>query len=101
MQEKCEKNEKKSIFLCRCEKCHYLCTRNHEMIDASLAQLVEHDTLNVGVQGSSPWGGTKAEDENLPLFFCLPGSCAGACSDDAAFRGALVRRSERCSEAVR
>ena len=27
----------------------YLCTRN-----ASLAQLVEHDTLNVGVQGSSP-----------------------------------------------
>ena len=24
------------------------------MIDASLAQLVEHDTLNVGVQGSSP-----------------------------------------------
>ncbi len=22
--------------------------------DASLAQLVEHDTLNVGVQGSSP-----------------------------------------------
>ena len=29
------------------------------MIDASLAQLVEHDTLNVGVQGSSPWGGTK------------------------------------------
>lgn len=32
----------------------YLCTRNQEMIDASLAQLVEHDTLNVGVQGSSP-----------------------------------------------
>ena len=25
---------------------------------ASLAQLVEHDTLNVGVQGSSPWGST-------------------------------------------
>jgi len=21
--------------------------------------LVEHDTLNVGVQGSSPWGGTE------------------------------------------
>ncbi len=63
------------------------------MIDASLAQLVEHDTLNVGVQGSSPWGGTKAEDESLPLFFCLPVSCAGVCSDDAAFRGSLVRRS--------
>ena len=28
---------------------------------ASLAQLVEHDTLNVGVQGSSPWGSTKAQ----------------------------------------
>ena len=26
---------------------------------ASLAQLVEHDTLNVGVQGSSPWGSTN------------------------------------------
>ena len=35
------------------------------MIDASLAQLVEHDTLNVGVQGSSPWGGTKEKDPIL------------------------------------
>ena len=32
-------------------------------IDASLAQLVEHDTLNVGVQGSSPWGGTKGKED--------------------------------------
>ena len=35
----------------------YLCTRNQVILksaDASLAQLVEHDTLNVGVQGSSP-----------------------------------------------
>ena len=32
----------------------YLCIRNRITIDASLAQLVEHDTLNVGVQGSSP-----------------------------------------------
>ena len=35
----------------------YLCTRNQGLkliCDASLAQLVEHDTLNVGVQGSSP-----------------------------------------------
>ena len=46
----------------RYENSPYICTRNQEMIDASLAQLVEHDTLNVGVQGSSPWGGTK---ENL------------------------------------
>ena len=28
---------------------------------ASLAQLVEHDTLNVGVQGSIPWGSTKKD----------------------------------------
>ena len=27
--------------------------------NASLAQLVEHDTLNVGVQGSRPWGLTR------------------------------------------
>ncbi len=40
------------------------------MIDASLAQLVEHDTLNVGVQGSSPWGGTKENlSSNLERFF--------------------------------
>ena len=37
--------------------CLYLCTRKvTETLysNASLAQLVEHDTLNVGVQGSSP-----------------------------------------------
>ena len=35
----------------------YLCTRKgneKSRANASLAQLVEHDTLNVGVQGSSP-----------------------------------------------
>ena len=31
----------------------YLCTRKQENTD-SVAQLVEHDTLNVGVQGSIP-----------------------------------------------
>ena len=43
------------------------------MIDASLAQLVEHDTLNVGVQGSSPWGGTKQKTDNqwLSVFLFL------------------------------
>ena len=51
-----------SIFFWRYQNYSYLCTRNQEMIDASLAQLVEHDTLNVGVQGSSPWGGTKEKD---------------------------------------
>ena len=60
----------------RYEKSPYICTRNQEMIDASLAQLVEHDTLNVGVQGSSPWGGTKEKDPILIgsfSFFIFPG----------------------------
>ena len=39
---------------CRFKKVPYLCTRNRKVVNASLAQLVEHDTLNVGVQGSSP-----------------------------------------------
>ena len=39
-----------------------------ERRNASLAQLVEHDTLNVGVQGSSPWGGTEEKNESSSLF---------------------------------
>ena len=36
----------------------------------SLAQLVEHDTLNVGVQGSIPWRVTgKASEYVLEPFF--------------------------------
>ena len=52
----------KKIFekFCRIKNRAYLCTRNQMMIDASLAQLVEHDTLNVGVQGSSPWRCTES-----------------------------------------
>ena len=38
------------------------------LIIASLAQLVEHDTLNVGVQGSSPWGSTKGVQKWTPFF---------------------------------
>ena len=41
-------------FFWRLKNYSYLCIRNRITIDASLAQLVEHDTLNVGVQGSSP-----------------------------------------------
>ena len=37
----------------------YLCTRKQET-DAPVAQLVEHLTLNQGVQGSSPCGCTEA-----------------------------------------
>ena len=36
------------------EKSSYLCTRNSEIRHALVAQLVEHLTLNQGVQGSSP-----------------------------------------------
>ena len=61
----------KKIFekFCRIKNRAYLCTRNQMMIDASPAQLVEHDTLNVGGQGSSPWGGTKRESKGS-RFFC-------------------------------
>ena len=38
---------------------------------APVAQLVEHLTLNQGVQGSNPCGCTKRK-RNLPLFCCLP-----------------------------
>ena len=34
---------------CRCER------HNNDKENAPLAQLVEHLTLNQGVQGSSPW----------------------------------------------
>ena len=41
------------------EKSSYLCTRNSEIRHALVAQLVEHLTLNQGVQGSSPCRRTK------------------------------------------
>ena len=37
----------------------YLCTRKSQNSDAPVAQLVEHLTLNQGVQGSSPCGCTR------------------------------------------
>ena len=43
-----------------------------KIANASLAQLVEHDTLNVGVQGSSPWGGTEREEREFFSFFLYP-----------------------------
>ena len=46
----------------------YLCTRKKEK-DAPVAQLVEHLTLNQGVQGSSPCGCTKSL---FKLFFFAP-----------------------------
>ena len=119
IQKKSEKNEKKSIFLCRYEKCRYLCTRNHEMIDASLAQLVEHDTLNVGVQGSSPWGGTKGKNGSSSLFSSSYGPrlfrcggpvCGRLCPEWSGLRfrtvffrdaGAFVRKRQGCRDGCR
>ena len=43
------------------EKSSYLCTRNSEIRHALVAQLVEHLTLNQGVQGSSPCRRTNHE----------------------------------------
>ena len=37
-----------------CKKCATFALAITKIANASLAQLVEHDTLNVGVQGSSP-----------------------------------------------
>ena len=54
-----------------------------EKIDASLAQLVEHDTLNVGVQGSSPWGGTKKNGNRRFPFFSLSASGTHAQSESS------------------
>ena len=52
--------------------------------NALLAQLVEHLTLNQGVQGSSPWRRTKA----LSLMKCHWGRCffvhTGAEKENAA-----------------
>ena len=48
----------------------YLCTRKTEK-DAPVAQLVEHLTLNQGVQGSNPCGCTKSRNVGriaLPTF---------------------------------
>ena len=36
--------------------------------DAPVAQLVEHLTLNQGVQGSSPCGCTNEEESDPPFF---------------------------------
>lgn len=50
------------------EKRQYLCTRNSEIAFlthknvAPVAQLVEHLTLNQGVQGSNPCGCTKQKE---------------------------------------
>ena len=43
-------------------------------VSDSLAQLVEHDTLNVGVQGSIPWRVTRSGDGLSGSAFLLYGA---------------------------
>ena len=53
---------------------------DHKNQADSLAQLVEHDTLNVGVQGSIPWRVTRiiaASEMRLRFFFALSFGQAG------------------------
>ena len=57
MKEPWREEEKNPLKTCRVKNYHYLCTRNRETMQNrfdSLAQLVEHNTFNVGVLGSSP-----------------------------------------------
>ena len=53
------------------EKSSYLCTRNSEIRHALVAQLVEHLTLNQGVQGSSPCRRTKDDSIHLGSSFFI------------------------------
>ncbi len=59
---------KKSGFFLQFRKLSLFLHSQSTEIDASLAQLVEHDTLNVGVQDSSPWGRTKRESFDSRFF---------------------------------
>ena len=45
--------------------------RQRDAKDAPLAQLVEHLTLNQGVQGSSPWRCTTADNRKIIGFFVV------------------------------
>ena len=58
------------IFSCNLKKMLYICTRIEEIVKGDLvAQLVEHNTFNVGVLGSSPSQVTKL---SVGLnFFCI------------------------------
>ena len=60
-----KKNSKK---FCKKKKTSYLCNRKQEN-NALVAQLVEHLTLNQGVQGSNPCRRTKREKYYFSLFF--------------------------------
>ena len=54
---------------CRCGR------HNNDKENAPLAQLVEHLTLNQGVQGSSPWRCTEGTvfnaEASRTVFFCV------------------------------
>ena len=51
-------------FSCGFEKNAYLCNPVWDNKEDSLAQLVEHNTFNVGVSGSSPERVTKGSESS-------------------------------------
>ncbi len=57
------------------KKTSYLCNRKTKN-DALVAQLVEHLTLNQGVQGSNPCRRTEGENETFSPFFVLSNTTA-------------------------
>ncbi len=91
----------------------YLCTRNSKK-DAPVAQLVEHLTLNQGVQGSSPCGCTFEKQkrdapvaqlvEHLTLNQGVQGSSPCGCTKKQTLKVCFflqcLRRSRRDSLAA-
>ena len=65
--------KKVSVKLAQFENSYYLCIAIEENLTAnsgdSLAQLVEHNTFNVGVLGSSPRRITRSLQEIEDFFF--------------------------------
>ena len=58
-------------FLKRYLPLHSLKNARHLALIDSLAQLVEHNTFNVGVMGSSPMRVTKRGTDNVSLFLLI------------------------------
>ena len=51
----------------------------HDTLNVGVHQLVEHDTLNVGVQGSIPWRVTRSGDGLSGSAFLLYGALFSVC----------------------
>ncbi len=75
MVEKVQKLFKKTLAFLKTMYYNLHCAFDEDTRYAPLAQLVEHLTLNQGVQGSSPWRCTKASFLTTRIvgdgvFFC-------------------------------